>query len=218
MKQVFLLLLMSVIISVISFISEIETEAIDIQEDNMEIKKLLLPEANSKPRSFPITHIMLHFISNVYQKPDCPYRVVDIYDLFYKEGLSSHYLIDRDGEIFQLVSENRVAYHAGKSSLPDLPFFEHMMNEYSIGIELMAIGTKEEMVTMITETTYDALDPAAIGYTEQQYTALSKLLQQLYHRYPTISQSRFHVIGHEDYAAGRKVDPGELFDWGKIGY
>lgn len=184
----------------------------------IKIKKLFLPEENSRCRTKPITHIMIHYISNVVESPEHPYHIADIYFLLMDYGLSSHYVIDRDGDIFQLVPENRVAYHAGRSSLPNLPFFLHDMNDYSIGIELIGIGTKEEMLPMINQETYDSIPPINIGFTEEQYTALSALIQDIQNRYQSIPKSRWHIIGHEDYAAGRKMDPGQLFDWSKIGY
>ncbi|WP_010097285.1 N-acetylmuramoyl-L-alanine amidase [Ornithinibacillus scapharcae] len=180
------------------------------------VHQMYLPIDNSEPRNEEVTTIVIHSISNVLANPDSPYRITDVYQLLKEYGLSTHYIIDRSGEIFQLVPDYRVAYHAGRSSFPYLPFFPHNMNQFSIGIELMGIGTKDEMLSIVPEALYDALDKNLIGYTEEQYQSLSWLLAQLHQKYPSIGRDRFHVIGHEEYAPGRKSDPGKLFHWEKI--
>ncbi|MEH7382188.1 N-acetylmuramoyl-L-alanine amidase [Bacillus sp. JJ1533] len=177
-----------------------------------------LPLDNSEKRSKEITHLMIHFISNAALKPEEPYNVDDVYSIFEEYGLSVHYMIDRAGEIYSLVPEDRVAYHAGKGSLPDFPDYENKMNHYSIGIELLAIGTKEEMSSIIDEGIYNRIDPTLAGYTDAQYQSLKLLVDNILKRNPSILRDRRHVIGHDEYAPGRKTDPGRLFDWSKIGF
>ncbi|WP_077618028.1 N-acetylmuramoyl-L-alanine amidase [Bacillus sinesaloumensis] len=181
------------------------------------IEKALPPE-NSKERTEDITHLMIHFTSNAAVNPKDPYNLDDVYFIFKEYGLSVHYIIDRDGQIFNLVPENRVAYHAGKGSLPNLPGYENKLNEFSIGIELLAIGTKEEMLSMIPEDTYNEIDTSLTGYTDAQYESLHRLITNIIQRNPTIKNDRQHIIGHDEYAPGRKTDPGSLFDWKRIGY
>lgn len=185
-------------------------------QNKLKVNRMFLPSDYSEPRTEKITTIVIHSISNVLAKPDSPYQIIDIYRLLKDYGVSTHYIIDRKGEVFQLVPDDRVAYHAGKSSFPYLPFFPHNMNQMSIGIELMGIGTEEEMLLILPEELYDSIDRDFIGFTEEQYQSLSLLLEQLHQKYPTIEKNRYHVIGHEEYAPGRKSDPGRLFDWEKI--
>ncbi|WP_047984760.1 N-acetylmuramoyl-L-alanine amidase [Ornithinibacillus californiensis] len=189
-----------------------------LMKSEVEVKRLHLPYSLSAPRNKEITHIVIHSFSNVAINPEHPYRIIDLYLLLMQYGVSTHYVIDRDGDIFQLVPEQRIAFHAGKSGFPYVPFFPHNMNDFSIGIELMGIGAKGEMVPIISAIVYDSLDSSLIGFTEKQYDALTNLLEDLHRRYPTIPNNRLHVIGHEDYAPGRKMDPGSLFDWRKLGY
>ncbi|MCC3357283.1 N-acetylmuramoyl-L-alanine amidase [Bacillus sp. REN16] len=177
-----------------------------------------LPLDNSEKRTNEITHLMIHFISNAALKPEDPFNVDDVYSIFEEYGLSVHYLIDREGEIYSLVPEDRVAYHAGKGSLPDFPEYENKMNHYSIGIELIAMGTKEEMTTIIDADTYNQIDPSLAGYTDAQYQSLQLLVDNILKRNPSILHNRRHVIGHDEYAPGRKTDPGSLFDWSRIGF
>lgn len=197
---------------------EMGADMADISYGELEIKDYLLPLENSETRSTLISHVMLHFSSNVTEKPHTPYQVDDIHKIFMDYGVSAHYVIDREGVIYKFVQEDRIAYHAGSGSLSRFPAYENKLNAYSIGIELLAIGTKEEMSTFITEDTYDALDNSFIGYTDAQYESLKSLLHTIHERYPEVKRDREHVIGHDEYAPDRKNDPGSLFDWGRIGY
>lgn len=176
-----------------------------------------LPEENSEPRSTPITHIVIHFTSNAVNNPKSPYGVQEIRRIFVDYGVSAHYMIGRNGEIYDLVPENRVAYHAGKGNLPSFPQYMNTLNQYSIGIELLAIGTKEEMRTMMTDTVYESIHQSEIGYTEAQYQSLTRLIGDIVSRNPSVSKDRLHIVGHDEYAPGRKTDPGSLFHWTKIG-
>lgn len=101
--------------------------------------------------------------------------------------VSSHFYIRRDGSLWQFVSGDDRAWHAGVSSFRGRP----NCNDYSIGIELEGLegGTFE---------------PA-------QYAQLTRLCQELAHRYPIDA-----VIGHEHIAPGRKLDPGPGFDWARL--
>lgn len=185
---------------------------------NLNIIKRLLPNENSESRSTPITHAMIHFISNVSAKPNDPHNIQDIINIFLTTGLSSHYLIGRDGTVYQLTAENRVAYHGGKGELAKFPTYTNKINHYSIGIEIAAIGTKEEMSEFISAEKYDALAKNDIGYTSAQYASLNKLLDEIYKKNPAVKKDRDHVIGHDEYAPDRKHDPGSLFDWSRIGF
>ena len=53
-----------------------------------------------------------------------------------KAKVSCHYLISRKGEITQMVKENKVAWHAGKSKWKNF----NNLNDNSIGIELVNKG------------------------------------------------------------------------------
>ena len=201
-----------------AFTDDEEINKNNVQNEDIEIKDLLLPLEYSERRITPISHVILHFTSNVTENPQNPYQIEDIYNVFTNYGVSTHYMIDREGLIYKLVSENRVAYHAGTGSLLDNPAYKDKLNDYSIGIELLAIGTKEEMGPFIDEETYDSLTPSFIGYTDPQYESLTRLLDSIHERHPDVERNKEHVIGHDEYAPERKSDPGSLFDWGRIGY
>lgn len=104
-------------------------------------------------------------------------------------GVSSHYLVGRDGTLYQLVDEERRAWHAGASYWGG----NTDLNSASIGIELDNTGSEP--------------------YPEAQIVVLLDLLRGLKERY-RIPASNF--LGHGDVAPGRKVDPGRLFPWQRL--
>lgn len=104
--------------------------------------------------------------------------------------VSAHYMIEEDGRIFQLVPDDRRAWHAGASFWAG----ETDINSRSIGIELVNPGH---------EWGYRP-------FPEAQMRALAALSRHLLSVFP-IPPHR--VLGHSDIAPRRKQDPGELFDW-----
>ena len=101
--------------------------------------------------------------------------------------VSAHFLLQRDGSLWQFVDCDQRAWHAG----PSFYRGRAQCNDDSIGIELEGLegGTFE---------------PA-------QYTALAALCRDLADRYPVR-----HAAGHEHVAPGRKHDPGPGFDWDRL--
>jgi N-acetyl-anhydromuramyl-L-alanine amidase AmpD len=187
-----------------------------VNASNVPIHDFYLSPQYSNPRTQKVTHVMIHFISNAIQKPQDPYDVKDVYRIFLTTGTSTNYMIGRNGEIYRMVSEDRVAFHAGKGSLPGFPEYQNKMNEYSLGIEMLAIGTRDEMLPVMPGKTYDLIAPSNIGYTDVQYRSLNRLLDDILKRHPAIQRDRKHIVGHNEYAPGRKTDPGKLFDWSRI--
>ena len=106
-----------------------------------------------------------------------------------KAGVSSHYVIGRDGKIVQMVNDLFRGHHAGAGKWGN----DTDLNSSSIGIELDNNGTT---------------DP----WTDAQINALIELLTYLKTTYK-IPQANF--IGHMDYAPTRKNDPSR-FPWKKL--
>jgi N-acetyl-anhydromuramyl-L-alanine amidase AmpD len=179
------------------------------------IRQAPLPAYCSSPRQGQVTHVVLHYISNALQNPENPYVEADIRRIFTQYKLSAHYLINRNGEIIQLVPHHRAAFHAGKGRLPHPPHYENNLNQHSIGIEIMGIGTAEEMALLGVKH-YDRIAESDRGFTPAQYEALRDLLQQLDNNFPLLKLNRQQVVGHDAYAPGRRGDPGVLFDWGRL--
>lgn len=180
------------------------------------VVKDFMQKFDFEPRKEAKTHVVLHFISNAAVKPDNPYNYDDIRSIFTEYDVAPHYMIDREGVIYYLLPENRIARHSGKGELPGFPEYKDHLNDFSIGIELMAIGTEAEMEAMMSSEDYKKIPQEFIGYTDAQYESLNLLLEDILARNPKIKNDRTHIIGHEEYAHGRKSDPGSLFDWKKI--
>jgi len=98
--------------------------------------------------------------------------------------VSAHFYVRRNGELWQFVSADDRAWHAGVSSYRG----RSNCNDDSIGIELE--GTEGG------------------PFEAAQYETLASLCAAIPQRY-TIS----HVAGHEHIAPGRKNDPGHGFEW-----
>jgi N-acetyl-anhydromuramyl-L-alanine amidase AmpD len=196
--------------------AEVKKQRVVQTQIQIPVSKDFMPNMNFVPRSNIPTHIVLHFISNAATNPENPYIYEDIRNIFIDYEVSPHYLIDRDGQIYFMLPESRAARHAGKGELPAYIEYTDQLNKYSIGIELMAIGTEEEMQQMMSSEQYKNIPKEHIGYTEAQYEALNLLIDDILARNKQIKRDRMHIIGHDEYAPDRKTDPGDLFDWERI--
>lgn len=98
--------------------------------------------------------------------------------------VSSHFYIRRNGELWQFVSGDDRAWHAGRSHYRG----RDNCNDDSIGVELEGLEG-------------DVFEPV-------QYARLVWLCRCLAARYPIA-----HIAGHQHVAPGRKQDPGPGFDW-----
>lgn len=107
-----------------------------------------------------------------------------------ESGVSAHYVIDRDGKIYQLVKEEDKAWHCGVSALKGVKD----CNTFSIGIEIVGNGTEE--------------------FTQEQYDSIAFVCKTAKTKY-SIDNSM--IVGHKDIALplGRKTDPSP-FNWDKL--
>ncbi len=106
-----------------------------------------------------------------------------------EHAVSAHYLIARDGRLFQLVEEDKRAWHAGVGSWAG----QADGNSRSIGIELDNCGNSP--------------------FSEPQMARLELLLFDILDRWNIPPEG---VIGHQDFAPRRKADPGPRFDWRRL--
>jgi N-acetylmuramoyl-L-alanine amidase len=123
--------------------------------------------------------------------------------------VSSHYVITREGELVQLVSEKYSAFHAGKSRWDGV----ENLNDWSIGIEIGNRGPFPHGATLESEKQVSDWTNAE-PYTEAQYVTLIALLKDIQSRHPAVTPH--NVLGHSDISPGRKTDPGEHFDWNRL--
>jgi N-acetyl-anhydromuramyl-L-alanine amidase AmpD len=163
---------------------------------------------------YPPEYVMIHFCSAVVNHRDDPYNMEYVRQTFIDADVSIHYILDRDGTVYCYVPEDRTAWHAGVGQWKNDEKYTNKMNLYSIGIELVGIGSQEDMSLYLTKKEYAALDESLLGFTDAQYTALKALVTDICQR-NAIPMDREHIIGHEEFNP-KKNDPGELFDWSRI--
>jgi len=101
--------------------------------------------------------------------------------------VSSHFFVRRDGALWQFVSCDDRAWHAGASHWRG----RDDCNDDSIGIELEGLEGER--------------------FEDAQYETLSDLCAAIAQAYPVA-----HVAGHEHIAPGRKQDPGAGFEWRRL--
>jgi len=67
------------------------------------------PSPNHGPRKLPVTMVVIHY-TGMPTATDALNRMCDP-----EAEVSAHYMIDEDGTLYQLVGEDRRAWHAGVS-------------------------------------------------------------------------------------------------------
>lgn len=191
--------------------STVPTEpAPPVEVSPLATEDFLVLEDASYPREAPPEFVMIHFTSAVMLDRENPYDYDLVRGIFLDNRLGIHYIIDRDGAIFCFLPESRAAWHAGKGSFRETKYTDKM-NQYAIGIELMGIGSQEDMAIYLHPEEYAALGDDQKGFTDAQYEALAKLVRDICLR-NSIHMDRQHIIGHQEYNPA-KNDPGELFNW-----
>ena len=158
-------------------------------------RRLDSPNFGQRPQAAHIDLIVIHSIS----LPPGQYGSAKVQELFtntldwqahpYFESIrglqvSAHFFIERTGALWQFVSCEHRAWHAGVSSYRG----RSNCNDDSIGIELEGLE--------------------GYAFEPGQYESLRSLCAALLQAYPIA-----HLAGHEHVAPGRKQDPGEGFDW-----
>lgn len=101
--------------------------------------------------------------------------------------VSAHWVIDRNGFAWKFETHLHRLWHAGESQWRG----KNDCNSFSIGYELAG--------------TYDS------GFTELQYNRLINLLDIACVDFPIQD-----IVGHEQVAPGRKIDPGPNFSWSRL--
>jgi len=148
----------------------------------------VVPSPNFNDRKLPISMVVLHY-TGMRSAGEALARLCDE-----SSQVSAHYLIDEAGQVTNLVSEDKRAWHAGSSYWRGITD----VNSASIGIELANPGH---------EWGYRP-------FPERQMDALLPLLADIMDRHDI---PRANVVGHSDVAPARKTDPGEYFDWRRLG-
>jgi N-acetylmuramoyl-L-alanine amidase len=140
-------------------------------------------------------------------------------------GVSVHFVVERDGTIEQQVPVNRRAGHAGRSSYHGT----HNVNGFSIGIEIVNPGKMTSSDGRVAKpwfgTAYDVAefniqrvstkehgDGWWMPYTEAQIEAVRALLRVLFDGVPSLKD----IVAHWYISPGRKTDTNPLFPLDQI--
>ncbi len=133
-----------------------------------------------------VTAIVLHYTGTLATEPAVQWMQRP------DAHLSAHYVIERNGAIIQMVPEDAIAFHAGRSTMGS----EANVNEFSVGV--MLVGTADS------------------GFTDVQMAALYTLVEVLVVRHG-INPDR--IVGHQHVAPGRQQDPDGFtnqFNWRRL--
>ena len=161
----------------------------------LQATRLASPNQNDRPDNQGIDLLVIHNISLppgqfgghciadlFLNRLDC--NAHPFFDQLRTLKVSSHFFIRRDGSLFQFVSADKRAWHAGVSSFKG----REGCNDFSVGVELE--GTD------------------FVSFEPEQYETLVSLTDALRRRY-----SLKTITGHQHIAPVRKTDPGPFFDW-----
>jgi len=149
----------------------------------MKINVLKSPSHSSKDRNKnKIKFIIIHY-TGMQSERACVERLTNK-----KNKVSTHYLINKKGEITRMVDDKYIAWHAGKSKWKN--FIN--LNNRSIGIELVNKGH---------QFGYE-------NFSKKQISKLVLLCKILIKKYKI---KKTNILGHSDIAPLRKMDTDEKF-------
>lgn len=108
--------------------------------------------------------------------------------------VSAHYVISLEGHIYQLVPDEKRAWHAGESYWKD----KTRLNNNSIGIEIVDTTNQDIRIT---------------HFPDIQTRSVIFLCKALISKHKILS---CNILAHSDIAPDRKDDPGVYFDWQQL--
>ena len=131
--------------------------------------------------------------------------------------VSAHLVIGRDGAITQLLPFDTIGWHAGQSAWGARQGFNH----YAIGLEVENAGQLREEEGRYVSTAGQEYPEEEVfwavhrnqteatcwhRFTEVQVRAVEEICVRLIQEYGIA-----HILGHEEIAPDRKIDPGPAF-------
>lgn len=131
--------------------------------------------------------------------------------------VSAHLVVDRQGAVAQLVPFDAVAWHAGASRWGD----REGMNQHTIGIEIDNAGQLQEQDGRLVSWFGRQYSPEQVVWGVHRHQTRSTP----WHRYTSVqiqvtmelcrllisAYGIDHILGHEEIAPLRKIDPGPAF-------
>lgn len=169
------------------------------QNNAMEIHQYPSPNFENRPTGAVIDTIVLHHTAM--QSAEDALKVLSdpnkVDPAGHRSRVSAHYLIAKNGTIYQLVQDEYQAWHAGISYWDK----REKLNKNSIGIELDNNGVNE-------------------AFSEFLMQSLGMLMHDLISKY---SISKWNILSHSEIAPSmvnsvgqcvpRKIDPSHYFSW-----
>ena len=146
---------------------------------------------NFKSKNFDSRKYKIQFIILHYTETENLEKAIDLLTS-QERKVSCHFVVDTNGQIYNLVSESKRAWHAGQSSWRGL----QDINSRSIGIEIVNTGEKKLK-----------------RYPKAQINKLINLIHFLEKKFKI---PFYNVLGHSDIAPHRKIDPGKHFPWEEL--
>ena len=159
-----------------------------------------------------INHLVIHFTSEHFA------RSMELLTGRGESRVSVHYVVPEPGDetyphddlrIYQLVSEDRRAWHAGRSDWAGVT----TLNNSSVGIEIV------NQSACVDDPAVDPPTPETqtctlYDFPDEQIELVIQLAKDILERNPDIRP--VDVIGHADIATDRRVDPGPRFPWKRL--
>ena len=175
---------------------------------------------NDRKNNKEVTMLVLHYTASLFNRS---FKLL-------MDKVSSHYLIDeKPKRIYELVPENKRAWHAGVSYWRG----EKDVNSASIGIEFVSPGCTfgdlakieydrvkeedkwvEEMRKMRRKGEKGLLGERTWhDFPKDQISSGIELIGAIVKKYGILPEN---IVGHSDVAPNRKVDPGPKFPWDEL--
>lgn len=145
------------------------------------MKEMLLPHYNE--RQTPIDMLVLHSTA---------FNAADAAAILNSNKLSSHYILDLDGNLYKMVEEKYRAWHTGEAFWRGIG---EDLNSRSVGIEICNLSLGQT------------------PFSEAQINKLIPFCQKLMRKYSIRPEM---VVAHSDIAPTRKPDPGFAFPWKRL--
>jgi len=228
-----------------------------VDEPSWDFARLVHPDPNSRyvqPRhndkGLPVTDLatIQGIVDMVVLHSDITIDSQSCFRVLKQRGFSTHFMINWDGTIYQGTDPANMAMHAASE-------LSKNVNNHSIGIDVNCLqmnyvssgevdagkaGLAGQMATGATRRMSDVVEINGVpwkswGYTDAQYDALVKLLQELSTHFTklklaapmdergeiiwqvpeAIDTEKMGIYGHMHLTA-QKFDPGPGFDWPRL--
>jgi len=163
----------------------------------MKLTERFLPENCYSTKPLKTKGLVVHYISARYTNPANMFGIEDICTILETYKNSYHYLIGRDGTVYQLVPETNRAYHAGRSELNG----RNGCNRFTLGVAVAGTNDQpfnREQILALAQLTATKMTEYSFGV---DWVAKHSTVREEYNK------------AHPDNREPSKADPGPMFPW-----